>query len=242
MAWRSSGTTNASLIENLCQNKMISSPIVKSAFLAVDRAHYAPSGPYQDSPQPIGWHATISAPHMHATAVENLLPFILPNEKNGFKPRVLDIGSGSGYLTHVLGELVGEGGVVVGVEHIEELRGLGEGNVGKSVEGRSMLGEGRVRFRKGDGRLGWEEEGEGIGGKEGWDAIHVGASAKEVHGELVEQLKRPGRMFIPVDDERIEGEGGVGQHVWCVDKDKDGGVRKRKLFGVRYVPLTDAPR
>ena len=41
--------------------------------------------------------------------------------------RVLDVGSGSGYLTHVLAELVGDGGVVVGLEHIAALRDLGEG-------------------------------------------------------------------------------------------------------------------
>lgn len=41
-------------------------------------------------------------------------------------------------------------------------------------------------------------------------------------------------MFIPV-----EGRG--GQHIWVVDKDADGQVRKEMRFGVRYVPLTDAP-
>ncbi|KAG7144923.1 hypothetical protein HYQ46_006332 [Verticillium longisporum] len=82
-------------------------------------------------------------------------------------PRVLDIGSGSGYLTHLLAELVGESGTVVGVEHIDELRQLGEGNMAKSEEGRRLLGSGRVKFRTGDGRAGWTAD-----GNEGWDAIH----------------------------------------------------------------------
>ncbi|KAK0624327.1 protein-L-isoaspartate O-methyltransferase [Immersiella caudata] len=233
MAWRSSGATNRDLIENLWRNNLIKSPTVKSAFLKVDRAHYAPSSAYKDSPQPIGHAATISAPHMHATAVENLLPFITPSEERP-APRVLDVGSGSGYLTHVMAELVGENGTVVGVEHIDALRELGEGNMKKSEEGRGFVERGRARFRTGDGRKGWVEPGEE---GEGWDAIHVGASAARVHEEMLGQLKSPGRMFIPVDDE----EGGRGQHVWCVDKDGEGRVSRRKLFGVRYVPLTDAP-
>lgn len=212
----------------------------------VDRAHYAPASPYEDSPQTIGHAATISAPHMHASAVENLLPFLLPSEKNGFEPRVLDVGSGSGYLTHVMAELIGEKGVVVGVEHIEQLKELGERNMSKSESGRGMLKEGKVRFRVGDGRKGWVDREQGDGRSEeagrvkrGWDAIHVGASAVEVHKELLDQLNSPGRIFIPVDD---EGSGGMSQHVWCIDKDGEGKVSKRRLFGVRYVPLTDAPK
>ncbi|KAL2268036.1 hypothetical protein VTJ83DRAFT_2882 [Remersonia thermophila] len=236
MAWRSSGTSNAELVENMWRNGLLKNAEVKEAFLKVDRAHYAPSFPYDDSPQPIGHAATISAPHMHASAVEHLLPYVRPTDESGPRPapRVLDIGSGSGYLTHVLAELVGPRGLVVGVEHIVELRDLGEKNVGKSERGRELLRGGRVRFRVGDGRKGWVEPGE-EGSK--WDAIHVGAAAAEVHPPLLEQLNSPGRMFIPVDD-----EGGWSQHVWCIDKDAEGKVTQKKLFGVRYVPLTDAPR
>lgn len=198
----------------------------------MDRAHYSPYRPYEDSPQAIGHGATISAPHMHATAVEHLLDRVVPTETNP-APRVLDIGSGSGYLTHVLAELAGPRGVVVGVEHIPELRDLGAGNMAESEEGRRLLESGRVRFVVGDGRKGWKEDGE-----EGWDAIHVGASAREVHPELLAQLRAPGRMFIPVDD--VPGSPDL-QHIWVVDKDEAGGVSSRKLFGVRYVPLTDSP-
>ncbi|KAI2622718.1 protein-L-isoaspartate O-methyltransferase [Hypomontagnella submonticulosa] len=271
MAWRSSGTSNTELVENLWRNKLITQPLVKSAFLSVDRAHYAPSAPYDDSPQPIGHDATISAPHMHAHAVETLLPFLLPTKaedgsqksaekvigRAGRPRRVLDIGSGSGYLTHVLAELVGETGVVVGLEHIPALKDLGEKNMAKSPEGRRLLASGRVRFRVGDGRRGWAEPSPtddaarqpGVGGpadaaagerveeEGGWDAIHVGAAAAELHEELVRQLRSPGRMFIPVED-----EAGWEQYIWTVDKDEKGEIRKERLYGVRYVPLTDAPR
>lgn len=125
---------------------------------------------------------------MHASATESLLPFIRPGS------RVLDIGSGSGYLTAVFAELVaanGEGlgsGRVVGMEHIPALKELGEKNYSKSERGRDLLKRGNVAFVVGDGRKGWKEQ----GGEE-WDAIHVGAAADEMHSVLVEQLKRPGR-------------------------------------------------
>lgn len=113
----------------------------------------------------------------------------------------------------------------------------------KSTEGRAFLDIGRVRFRVGDGRKGWVEpassaDGEGsASGDGGWDVIHVGAAAVTLHSELVTQLRSPGRMFIPVDDE----DGYGGQSVWVVDKDGEGKVEKKRLFGVKYVPLTDAP-
>ncbi|KAH6677804.1 protein-L-isoaspartate O-methyltransferase [Plectosphaerella plurivora] len=231
MAWRSSGATNRELIENLWRNSLITDQRVKDAFLTVDRAHYAPRAPYADNPQSIGHRATISAPHMHATAAGSLLNFVSPTPERP-APRVLDVGSGSGYLTHVLGELAGPQGVVVGLEHIDALRALGEGNMSKSEEGRAMLASGRVRFRVGDGRKGWREDG---AGDEGWDAIHVGAAAVTLHQELLDQLKAPGRLFIPVEDE--DGN----QYVWAIDKKADGSLEKKRLFGVRYVPLTDAP-
>lgn len=180
MAWRSHGTSNATLIASLTTNNLITSPRVASAMTSTDRAHFSPTAPYQDTPQSIGHGATISAPHMHANAAESLLPYLHPGA------RVLDIGSGSGYLTCVLARLVQPGGEVVGVEHIEALRAMGERNARKSEEGAEMVREGRVRFVKGDGRMGWKEGAP-------WDAIHVGAASRGFVGELVEQLGRPGR-------------------------------------------------
>ncbi|KAH7014961.1 protein-L-isoaspartate O-methyltransferase [Ilyonectria destructans] len=239
MAWTCSGATNTALIENMWKNGLITDSRIKEAFLKVDRANYSPSMPYEDSPQPIGHNATISAPHMHAAAIEHMLSYILPSSASP-APRVLDVGSGSGYLTHVLAELVGERGLVVGLEHIEELKVLGEVNMGKSSEGRRLIESGKVRFRLGDGRKGWGEaprEGEESQGT-GWDVIHVGASAVEIHPQLLDQMKSPGCMFIPVDDD----DSGYGQHVWRIEKDGNGEITRKRLFGVRYVPLTDAPR
>lgn len=146
----------------------------------MDRRHYCPNGAYDDAPQSIGFSATISAPHMHASAAESLLPFLLPGA------RVLDVGSGSGYLTHVLANLVGPEGRVIGVDHIQELVDLATNNMSKSADGQEMLRTGQVVFVKADGRKGWREGAP-------YDAIHVGAAAVQLHAQLIEQLKAPGR-------------------------------------------------
>ncbi len=171
---------------------------------------------------------------MHASAAESLLPFLHPTA------RVLDIGSGSGYLTHVLAKLVAgtadedkiqTGGKVIGIDHIQPLVDLATNNMAKSKDGKAMLEKGRVEFACGDGRKGYKEGGP-------YDAIHVGAAAQSFHSELLDQLKSPGRMFIPVQEQSGFGD----QWIWVVDKDKEGNIRKEKRMGVRYVPLTDAPR
>ncbi|KAL9029964.1 MAG: hypothetical protein Q9196_001850 [Gyalolechia fulgens] len=157
---------------------------------------------------------------MHAAAAESLLPYLHPSA------RVLDIGSGSGYLTHVLANLVGPEGRVIGIDHIQGLVELATANMRNSDSGRGMLASGQVTFVKGDGRQGWRAGGP-------YDAIHVGAAAAEEHQALVEQLRAPGRLFVPV--------GTGSQWIWVVDKSVDGVVTREKRFGVRYVPLTDAP-
>jgi protein-L-isoaspartate(D-aspartate) O-methyltransferase len=188
----------------------------------VDRAHYAPASPYEDSPQGIGHRATISAPHMHASACDSLLPYL----KDGSK--VLDIGSGSGYLTHVIAELIKPSGTVIGIDHIQALTDLANKNTEKSAEGRELLKSGAIKFVTGDGRKGYAESAP-------YDAIHVGAAAAEHHKVLEDQLKAPGRMFVPVEED-------YSQHIYVIDKDEQGKVTKQKLYAVRYVPLTDAPK
>ncbi|KAL2862903.1 protein-L-isoaspartate O-methyltransferase [Aspergillus lucknowensis] len=240
MAWYCSGSSNNELIENLSRGGLIKNERVKRAMMAVDRAHYAPSRPYSDSPQPIGHGATISAPHMHGHACEYLINYLRPGS------RVLDIGSGSGYLTHVFANLVvdvssseGLRGQVIGVDHIQGLVDLASHNMRKSEDGRKLLESERVKFFKADGRRGWPEGAP-------YDAIHVGAAAQELHPLLVEQLRAPGRMFIPVNAEAEQGSlagvFGGGQYIWVVDKKEDGSVHKEKVFQVSYVPLTDAPK
>jgi len=224
MAWRCSGSTNVELIENMASNGLINSARVRDAMRKVDRANYVldKRDAYEDAPQRIGHGATISAPHMHAHASEYLLPYLQAGSK------VLDVGSGSGYLTAILHYLVSPGngqpvGKVVGIDHISELVDWSVENLKKDGLG-PALESGRVEMIAGDGRKGYVAAGP-------YDCIHVGAAAPTIPQELVDQLAQPGRLFIPV--------GTALQEVIQVDKDDRGNVHEKRLFGVMYVPLTD---
>lgn len=123
-------------------NSIIKDPGVESAMLKTDRAHYCPSeSPYMDRPYPLGFGATISAPHMHAYALEVL------KDKLQEGAKVLDVGSGSGYLTVCFAHMVGPTGTVYGVEHIGELLKKSEENIRRG--NRDLLDSGRIKlFRK----------------------------------------------------------------------------------------------
>lgn len=219
MAWRSHGEDNVSLVGQLERNGLVKSEEVKTAMLKVDRGNYTSSNAYQDSPQRIGWNITISAPHMHAHALELLCAHLKPGMKG------LDVGSGSGYLTACMSLMVGEEGRVVGIDHIEPLVSASVENIKKDGKG-DLLESGQLKLVVGDGRLGWAEDGP-------YDAIHVGAAAPTLPEALVEQLAPGGRMVIPV------GPQGGDQSLDQVEKDMQGRVSKKRLFGVIYVPLTD---
>ncbi|KAM0746124.1 putative l-isoaspartyl protein carboxyl methyltransferase [Meredithblackwellia eburnea MCA 4105] len=241
MAWTCTSTSNSGLINNLVQASLLTSQRAIQAFKQVDRAHFVTrSGEaYLDSPSYIGYGATISAPHMHCHAVEDLLPFLTPGSS------VLDVGSGSGYLLPVFHHLVsptdsGKKGRVLGIDHLTQLVDLATTNLSKNplfvTPPASILQsstpsvpvqEGHIKVILADGRKGapTAEVPEGFAG---WDAIHVGAASREMPEALVEQLAKPGRMFVPVGGEQ-------GQSTQ-VDKDQHGQVTKTKLFGVNYIP------
>jgi protein-L-isoaspartate(D-aspartate) O-methyltransferase len=150
----------------------------------VDRKKYCldETTAYQDCPQSvyysrpaqrlkyrrIGYSATISAPHMHAHAVENLLPFLPSADTKG--GAILDVGSGSGYcklpqpcltghqadvlVTAVFHRLAPHASVV-GIEHIEELAEQSKENLeADGVQLGSAEGGGGVEIVHGDGRKG----------------------------------------------------------------------------------------
>jgi protein-L-isoaspartate(D-aspartate) O-methyltransferase len=99
------------LVNTLVQEGIIKNEIVAHIMKMVDRGKYCgTAGAYEDHPANIGFNATISAPHMHAYALE----YLLPNLKNGSS--VLDVGSGSGFLTACFGLLVGPSGKVYVIE------------------------------------------------------------------------------------------------------------------------------
>ncbi|KAL1662757.1 protein-L-isoaspartate O-methyltransferase [Schizophyllum commune] len=225
MAWRSHGKTNVELISNMARNGIIEADRVINAMKRVDRANYVldKSKAYEDRPQSIRYDATISAPHMHAYASEHLLPYIKPGA------RILDVGSGSGYLTAVLYHLASEDpsrpGKVVGIEHVPELVQFSEENLKKDGLGDALESK-AIEVIVGDGRQGYAAGGP-------YHAIHVGAAAPELPQPLVDQLASPGRMFIPV--------GVDAQYIMHVDKDENGKVTQSQVMPVQYVPLTGRP-
>lgn len=88
------------LVHTLVFSGVIKNPEVAKIMERVDRKYYSPYPPYEDTPQPIGFGATISAPHMHAYALE-----LLYNKLTTAKYS-LDIGSGTGYLTAAMALIV----------------------------------------------------------------------------------------------------------------------------------------
>ncbi|KAI8890307.1 protein-L-isoaspartateD-aspartate O-methyltransferase [Backusella circina FSU 941] len=217
MAWRCSADSNEGLVDNLRDASIISNQRVIDAMKAVDRGDFASRYAYEDRPQSIGYGATISAPHMHGYALNKLEPYLKPGMK------VLDVGSGSGYLCACFAEMVGPTGAAIGIEHIPELVDSSVRNISKSHS--QWITNGQIKMVKGDGRMGYEEEGP-------YDCIHVGAAAPILPQALINQLKAPGRLFIPV--------GTDSQHIMVYDKQQDGTLKQEKWMGVMYVPLTDA--
>jgi protein-L-isoaspartate(D-aspartate) O-methyltransferase len=161
---------------------------------------------YGDEPLPIGEGQTISQPYIVAYMTQSL--------RLSGAEKVLEVGTGSGYQTAVLAEIVRE------VFTIELLGGLSE-KARSLLEG---LGHSNIRFKAGDGTQGWVENAP-------FEAIMVTAAAAAVPKKLQEQLGPKGRMIIPV---------GAGfQELFLITRER-GGVRKKRLLPVRFVPLVSA--
>jgi protein-L-isoaspartate(D-aspartate) O-methyltransferase len=183
----------------------------------VTTAHYCPNKPYEDSPQRIGFNVTISAPYMHAHALEEMEAHLHPGAS------VLDVGCGSGYLLTAMSHMVGETGKVYGIDYIKGLIDLSISNMMKA-DG-ALLESKRVEVILADGWAGLPASGP-------YDCIHVGAAAAAVPEALLDQLKPGGCMIIPV------GPQGGKQHLVKIVKDPVTGTGERtNLMGVRYVPL-----
>jgi protein-L-isoaspartate(D-aspartate) O-methyltransferase len=237
MAWQSSGRSNDELINNLHRGGVFSDDRIATAMKKVDRKKYAvradqPNNQtnnqiaYADSPQLIGFGATISAPHMHASAAELLLPAFEDKLNTDQTIKILDVGSGSGYFCAVMARLIGPTGRVYGVEHIKQLADQSIKNIQADDQASnqpSLMQQ--IEIKCGDGRLGWSEHAP-------FDAIHVGAAAPKLLPSLVDQLKPGGVMVCPI------GPDGGHQTLELIEKKTDGTVKQKTITGVMYVPLT----
>src|SRR3990167_9676503 len=107
-----------SLTQELVKKAVLKTALIINAFKKTDRADFVLSDfkkeAYRDNPLPIGYNVTISQPTTVAFMLELLEP------KKGDK--ILDIGSGSGWQTTMLCEIVGEKGFVFAIERIGELK------------------------------------------------------------------------------------------------------------------------
>ncbi|DAZ93090.1 TPA: hypothetical protein N0F65_010251 [Lagenidium giganteum] len=228
--WPCSSSSNEGLVSNLRKTSVINSDAVYVAMLKTDRANYVaqeetpdggPIGPlsaYQDSPHPIGFKQTISAPHMHAHAMELANATV----KDVEHPRILDVGAGSGYLTACFGRLVeATGGRVFGLELNSELVKFARSNIQKG-DG-DLLDKGVVSIHTGNG---WD----GLPNEAPFNFIHVGAAAGRPPQALMDQLADGGKLVIPIDQER------GGQMLVEITRHRNS-YSQRQLMGVCYVPL-----
>ena len=148
--------------------------VPREDFLPEDRQSWA----YRDRAVPLGHGQTVSQPYMVAAMTEALLL--------GPEDRVLEVGTGSGYQSAVLSAIAAE---VFTIERLPDLQSAAE-------ERLAALGISNVRFRVGDGSLGWPEE-------VPFDAIIVTAGAPSVPPALKSQVNEDGgRLVIPVGPRR----------------------------------------
>lgn len=163
---------------------------------------------YSDKALATNFGQTISQPFIVARMTE-----LLHLNKNH---KVLEIGTGTGYQTVILAELVAE---VYTMEIIPELHDTAKSN--------PVVNEyGNIHFIEGNGYDGYPPAAP-------YDAVIVTAAPAHLPGELVNQLAPGGRMVIPVGDNV--------QELQLVIKDENNAITITSILGVRFVPMTGKP-
>jgi protein-L-isoaspartate(D-aspartate) O-methyltransferase len=194
---REQGVTNMRVLDVL-----LNTP--RHIFLDEALAHRA----YEDTALPIGHGQTISQPYIVARMTEVLL-----GAAGGKLNKVLEVGTGSGYQTSVLAQLVPN---VYSVERIKPLQD-------KARERLRQLGLRNVQFRHADGGFGWPEAGP-------YDGILSTAAPQAVPDELLKQLAPGGVLVIPV--------GGREQQLHLILRDGEGeNYVTQILEPVKFVPF-----
>lgn len=150
---------------------------------------------------------TISQPLTVAFMIELLNP--QPGEK------ILDIGSGSGWTSSLLAEIVGPKGKIIAVEVVPELKEFGEKNVSKY----NFIKKGTIEFICTNGSKGYNKEAP-------FDKILASASAEKIPQEWRNQLKIGGRIVAP-----------VGFSIWLLIKKSDSEFEEIEYPGFAFVPL-----
>ncbi len=196
------------LIEHMKEYGVLKTPKIEEAFRKADRKYFVPDflidNAYEDRPLPIGKNQTISQPSTVAFMLELLEP------KEGDK--ILDIGSGSGWTSALLCFIVGDSGLVIGLERVDELVEMGRRNLSK------FNFKNNCKIEKAKETLGLEGE--------KFDKILVSAAAEEIPYELFDQLKENGILVIPIKDS-----------IFRFIKTSNGKIKAEEYYGFRFVPL-----
>ena len=165
---------------------------------------------YEDTALPIGFGQTISQPYIVARMTEALLEGAAPDA--GAPGKVLEVGTGCGYQTAVLAPLVKQ---LYTIERIEPL-------LARARERLKELGIRNVRFRHGDGSLGWKAHAP-------FDGILVAAAPLTVPEALLKQLKVGGRLIVPLGPE--------GEQELVRFTRREQRMERETLGAVAFVPL-----
>ncbi len=169
---------------------------------------------YEDTALPIGHGQTLSQPYIVARMTELLISTCNEMHGNdGELKNVLEIGTGSGYQTAVLSQMVAQ---VWSVERIKPLQDLARQRL-------RQLGLNNVRYKHADGGFGWPEYGP-------YEGILSAAAPRTVPPELLKQLAPNGVLVIPV--------GADEQYLTVVIREGESeNYLTRKMEAVRFVPL-----
>jgi protein-L-isoaspartate(D-aspartate) O-methyltransferase len=174
------------LVTDLWREGYIKTERLKQAFLTVPREAFIPKSlknyAYVDTPLDIGQGQTISAPHMVAIMCESL--DIKEDQK------ILEIGTGSGYHAAIVAQLVAEKGHVYTIERFESLAKIATENLKKT-------GIRNVIVTVGDGSC-------GLPFYQPYDRIYVTCAAPALPQPLIDQLKDPGKLLVPIGDKFCE--------------------------------------
>jgi len=175
----------------------------------VPRHHFCPEvfkeDSYADKSIPIGHGQTISQPYMVAASLESLS--LKGNEK------ILEIGSGSGYVTALLCEM---GLTVRAIERISVLSESARTKLEK-------LGYSNFLLWTADGTYGWNEEAP-------FDVILSAASGARPPQPWLEQLTSTGTLVMPIGDE-------TNQKLTKVISNTDGTFKIEEIVGCVFVKL-----
>lgn len=204
------------LINQLIEQGYLKSPAIIDAFRKIERSDFVTKEIIKkqgknfideyNAPLSIGFSQTISQPLTVAFMLELLQP------RRGDK--ILDIGSGSGWQTAMLCQIVGSDGFIYAIELIPELKKFGQDNVSK-------YNFKNVKFI-------CDNASTGLSDKAPFDRIIAAATANEIPKAWKKQLKIGGRIVAPVKNS-----------IWLLIKKAKDKFEEKEYHGFVFVPLIE---